>query len=99
VPELAEVVESEVVDGVIVDDEPGVSRPSVVQVVIVCPMQVVKVVAKHEHTRAAGRHLIYIPLGALVLAKRLWESRTSARYERFIQAARVGRQPRGRRGQ
>ena len=58
-----------------------------VQVVIVRPVQVIKVVAKHDHTKTAGRHLMYIPLGVLVAAKRLWDSRTTARYERFMRAA------------
>ena len=82
-PELAEVVEGE-----IVDDEPPVSRtPSVVQVVIVRPVQVIQVVVKHDHTRTAGRHLMYIPLGALVVSKRMWESRSTGRYDRWMRAA------------
>ena len=85
--ELAEVVDGEIVEGVVVDDEAAVSRPSVVQVVIVRPVQVIKVVVKHDHTRTAGRHLMYIPLGALVAVKRLWESRSTARYERMFRAA------------
>ncbi len=80
-PELAEVV-----DGVVVD-EPVSRPPSVVQVVIVRPVQVIKVVVRHDHTRTAGRHVMYIPLGALVRGKRLWDSRSTARYERFIRAA------------
>ena len=87
-PELAEVVDGEVVDGEIVDDEAAVSRPpSVVLAVVVRPVEVIKVVAKHDHTRTAGRHLMYIPLGALVAARRVWDSRSTARYERFIRAA------------
>ena len=35
----------------------------------------------------AGRHLGYIPLGAAVVTKRLWDSRTAGRYERWIRAA------------
>ena len=66
-PELAEVVDGEIVEGLIVDEPPSV-MPSVV----LLPVQVVKVVVKHDHTRTAGRHLMYIPLGALVGAKRLW---------------------------
>ena len=86
--ELAEVIDGEIVEGVVVDDEAAVSRPpSVVQVVIVRPVQVIKVVVKHDHTRTAGRHLMYIPLGALVAVKRLWESRSTARYERMFRAA------------
>jgi len=85
--ELAE-LDGEIVDAEIVDDEPAVSRPpSVVQVVIVRPVQVIKVVVRHDHAKAAGRHAMYIPLGALVLAKRLWDSRSTSRFERFIRAA------------
>ena len=80
-------VDAEVVEGVVVDDEAAVSRPTVVQVVIVRPVEVIKVVVKHDHTRTAGRHLMYIPLGALVAVKRLWESRSTARYERMFRAA------------
>ena len=58
-----------------------------VQVVIVRPVEIVKVVVKHDHTRTAGRHVMYIPLGALVVTKRLWDSRSTARYERMFRAA------------
>ena len=84
--ELAE-IDGEIVEGEIVDDEPASRTPSVMQVVVVRPVQVVKVVVKHDHTKAAGRHLMYIPLGALVAAKRLWESRSTARYERMFRAS------------
>ena len=42
---------------------------------------------QHEHAKTAGRHVAYIPIGASVVAKRLWDSRTTARYERFMRAA------------
>jgi S-DNA-T family DNA segregation ATPase FtsK/SpoIIIE len=51
------------------------------------PLRVISVVARHEGTRAAGRNLMYIPLGAAVVTKRLWDSRTAGRYERWIRAA------------
>jgi S-DNA-T family DNA segregation ATPase FtsK/SpoIIIE len=51
------------------------------------PLRVISVVARHEGTRAAGRHLGYIPLGAAVVTKRLWESRTAGRYERWMRSA------------
>ena len=58
---------AEVVDSVIVDDEPAVSRPpSVVLAIVVRPVQVIQVVVKHDHAKTAGRHLAYIPLGAPV---------------------------------
>ena len=75
-------VEAEVVEGVVVvDDAP------VVQSVMLRPVQVVKIVVAHEHTKTAGRHLAYVPLGAAVVAKRMWDSRTTSRYERFMRAA------------
>lgn len=82
VPELAEVVDAEVVEGEVVDE-----RPSVMPSVVLLPVQVVRVVVQHQHTKTAGRHLAYVPLGAAVVAKRLWDSRTTARYERFMRAA------------
>ena len=44
-------------------------------------------VVRHEHVRAAGRHSSYIATGAMVAAKRIYESRTTARYERWLRAA------------
>ena len=41
---------------------------------------------QHQHTKTAGRHLAYIPLGAAVVVKRLWDSRTTTRYERMSSA-------------
>src|SRR6185437_7262681 len=37
--------------------------------------------------RAAGRHAAYVGVGAWIIAKRLWESRSIARYERSIRSA------------
>jgi S-DNA-T family DNA segregation ATPase FtsK/SpoIIIE len=50
-------------------------------------VQAARVVVQHEHTKTAGRHLGYIPLGAIVVGKRLWDSRTTSRYERWIRMA------------
>lgn len=45
----------------------------------------------HPRTRAAGllavRHGLYVGAGARVLAKRAWESRTTARHQRMIRTA------------
>jgi len=79
-PEPAEVVE--VVEGVVVDD----AAPMLPSVVLL-PVQVIRIVVQHEHARTAGRHLAYIPLGAAVVAGRLWDSRSTSRYERFMRAA------------
>jgi len=51
------------------------------------PLRVISVVAQNVPARTAGRHLGYIPLGAAVVTKRLWDSRTAGRYERWIRAA------------
>lgn len=51
------------------------------------PLRVISTVARHDGTRTAGRHLAYIPLGAAIVTKRLWDSRTTARYERWMRAA------------
>jgi len=49
--------------------------------------RVIATAARHERTRAAGRNVAYIGIGAAVVAKRLWESRSIARYERSIRSA------------
>jgi S-DNA-T family DNA segregation ATPase FtsK/SpoIIIE len=45
-------------------------------------------VAAHEPTvrasKFAGRHLIYIGTGLLVLLKRVWDAKTNSRYERIL---------------
>ena len=72
-------IEPEIVEGEVVDD-PAPSGPARV-------VHVVRVVAQHEHARKAGRHLGYIPTGAAVVGKRLWDSRTTSRYERWMRMA------------
>jgi len=69
-----------VLEGEVVGAGPRPSAPARV-------VQIARVVVQHEHTRRAGRHLGYIPLGAAVVAKRLWDSRTTARYERWMRRA------------
>lgn len=50
-----------------------------------------RVTATHERTAALGRFLVrhpsYVAAGGLVVARRAWDSRTAARYERMIRAA------------
>jgi DNA segregation ATPase FtsK/SpoIIIE, S-DNA-T family len=58
------------------------SRPPVAAAV-----HVIRTVARHERARAAGRNVAYVGIGAAVITKRLWESRSTARYERSIRAA------------
>jgi DNA segregation ATPase FtsK/SpoIIIE, S-DNA-T family len=77
-------LEAELVGQVV--ESPSVRQAAALRPVVLV-VGVVLVVVRHEHTRRAGRHLGYIPLGAFVLGRRLWESRTTARYERMIRAA------------
>ncbi|MEY9940727.1 S-DNA-T family DNA segregation ATPase FtsK/SpoIIIE [Streptacidiphilus sp. MAP5-52] len=53
--------------------------------------------AKHERTAAAARftvrHGMFATAGAGILARRGWESRTTARYERMMRAAEAAGQP------
>jgi S-DNA-T family DNA segregation ATPase FtsK/SpoIIIE len=85
-PVLAEraELEAELVGEVV--ESPAVRQAAALRPVVLV-VGVVLVVVRHEHTRRAGRHLGYIPLGAFVLGRRLWETRTTARYERMIRAA------------
>ena len=64
-----------VVDGVIVEDQ----APA--------PLRVVRTVARHGAIRAVARQGAYAGVGGMVVAKRAWESRTTARYERWIRSA------------
>jgi DNA segregation ATPase FtsK/SpoIIIE, S-DNA-T family len=76
--------DDEIVDGEIVDELPAVVVPAgpVVQVV-----QVMMVVVRHEHAKTATRHVAYLPLGVFVALRWLWESRSTARYDRAMRAA------------
>ncbi|SHI19851.1 ATP-binding protein [Streptomyces sp. 3214.6] len=51
----------------------------------------VKTAVTHEHTRTAGRavarHTLYVAGGARIVARRTWDGKTAARYERFMRAA------------
>jgi DNA segregation ATPase FtsK/SpoIIIE, S-DNA-T family len=83
-------IEPEIVDGQVVDDEMPATAPAtlnVVQVVRVTIVNPVRMIVCHEHTRAAGRQFGYVPLGTAVVARRLWESRTTSRYERWLRMA------------
>jgi S-DNA-T family DNA segregation ATPase FtsK/SpoIIIE len=58
--------------------------------VVPAPVRVihaVTAVARHDRAKAAARNAGYVGLGAAVVTRRLWESRTSARYERHLRAA------------
>lgn len=51
----------------------------------------IKTAATHEKTtttaRAVARHSLYIAGGARIVARRTWDGRTTARYERYMRAA------------
>ena len=81
-PLKAEVVQYDGPDPPAVLEGQVVGRPS--------PLRAIRVVTRHEHTRRAGRHLGYVPLGAMVVTRRLWETRTAARYERWMRSAEAG---------
>lgn len=84
VPDDAE-AESAVLTGEIVDDVP--QRPVIVLRPVVQVVNVVLVVVKHEHAKTTARHVSYIPLGAFIVGRRMWESRSTARYDRAVKAA------------
>jgi DNA segregation ATPase FtsK/SpoIIIE, S-DNA-T family len=65
-------------EGEIVDEPRPVSLRAV---------HAVRVIARHEHARTAGRNIAYVGIGAAVVVRRQWESRSTARYERHIRAA------------
>ena len=71
-----------VLEGEIVGDPPAAPPSGPLRVV-----HVARVIVQHEHAKRAGRHLGYVPLGAAVVIKRVWDSRTTARYERMLRAA------------
>jgi S-DNA-T family DNA segregation ATPase FtsK/SpoIIIE len=71
--------EPAVLEGQVVEDAP---RPAPLQAV-----HVIRTVARHDRTRAAARQAVYVGMGAMVITKRLWESRSTARYERSIRSA------------
>jgi DNA segregation ATPase FtsK/SpoIIIE, S-DNA-T family len=70
-----------VLEGEIVDEEQA-ARTVPGQVAAV-----VRTVARHEHSRAIARNAAYVGIGAAVVVKRLWDSRSTARYERWIRSA------------
>lgn len=75
-------VEQDVIEGEVVDEPRARPVPVAAEVV-----RIVQVVVRHEHTRMASRNVAYIGVGAYAVAKRLWDSRTTARYERWMRAA------------
>ena len=70
-PRPPAVVEGEIVDGEIVDDDEPLDSDP----------------AAPRTVPAAFRHAAWIGLGFAVLARRAWESRSSARYDRWLRSA------------
>jgi DNA segregation ATPase FtsK/SpoIIIE, S-DNA-T family len=71
-------VDAEILTGEIVGDQ----APAPVRVI-----HAVRVVARHEHSKAVARNLAYVPIGVYAVICRLWDSRSTARYERFMRSA------------
>jgi S-DNA-T family DNA segregation ATPase FtsK/SpoIIIE len=72
-------VEESVLEGEIVDDAPR--QPAVRMTATVIG------IVRHEHTQRAGRHAGYIGLGAAVVVRRMWMSRTTSRFDKWLRAA------------
>lgn len=70
--------DEEVLEGRVIDAR---SRP------VAAVRTVVTEVVAHPRVRTAGRQVLYVAAGATVLGRRLWDSRTTARYERMLRAA------------
>ncbi|MET8780294.1 ATP-binding protein [Streptomyces sp. NPDC004589] len=81
------------------DTEPAVTRLTVVPDPAPIPPvplwvrsgRAIKSAATHERTtttaRAVARHSLYVAGGARIVARRTWDGRTAARYERMLRAA------------
>lgn len=85
-------VETPVLDAELVPtDAPPPLRP--VRAVATRVVTTARVVATHEHTKTASRlalrNALYVPLGAAVVVRRVWEAQTNSRYERILRAAEV----------
>jgi S-DNA-T family DNA segregation ATPase FtsK/SpoIIIE len=72
-------LEPGVLDGQVVGNPPAVPPSG--------PLRVMHIVVQHEQAKRAGRHLGYVPLGAAVIARRLWLSRSTSRYEKWLAVA------------
>lgn len=91
----------EVVDAEIVTDEEwsalttqrelAAARARVYRHDVVVVAKTAKTIATHHRTvttgKAIGRHISHVVVGGMVVAKRAWEARTNARYERVMRAA------------
>ena len=73
------VIDGQVVDGEIVDETPPHPVRQAINVTVA--------VAQHRHTRMVWQNAAYIGLGVYVAASRMWQGRTTARYEKWIRSA------------
>jgi S-DNA-T family DNA segregation ATPase FtsK/SpoIIIE len=72
--------EPDILEGEIVDEAPPLTPARRVG-------HAAAAVVRHPHTVAAGRNLAYVAVGGWAIGKRMWDSRTTARYEKFMRAA------------
>ncbi|HET9969815.1 MAG TPA: hypothetical protein VFQ68_16390 [Streptosporangiaceae bacterium] len=77
-------LEPDIIDGEVVEET---ARPAPATVRAV---HVIRTAAKHEHSRTVVRNAAYVGIGAAVVFRRQWDSRSTARYERFMRAAEKG---------
>jgi S-DNA-T family DNA segregation ATPase FtsK/SpoIIIE len=67
-----------IVEGEIVDDEPPAPQRATGTALAI---------VTDRRAQFAARHAVYVGLGVLVLGRRAWESRSGARYDRWIRGA------------
>jgi len=84
--ELATRNDDDVITGTIVADEPAPQRPTIV-LNLTTIVSVARRAATHKHTRMTARHASYIPIGCYAVAKRIYEARSTARYDKMIASA------------
>lgn len=94
-------VEPFVIDAEIVPDEPGTAietrtrtapgRAANTRAVVVATARRMHTVATHDTTKTVAktvlRNVLYVPAGVKVVGKRVWDARTTSRYERMMRAA------------
>ncbi|MFC4049027.1 hypothetical protein ACFOY4_04965 [Actinomadura syzygii] len=76
--DLTTTTDEEVLEGTVLDVRP---RP------VAAVRDVVTEVVTHPGSRTVGRQVLYVAAGGVVVARRLWDARTTARYERMLRAA------------
>ena len=75
-------IEEDIVEGEIVDDDaaPAPQRATGTALAVI----------RDKRTQFAARHTVYVGLGLIVLCRRAWESRSGARYDRWLRSAEAG---------